>query len=325
MVAAQVRQRLSGDQVQAAEERLIRALTHWLHNEITSTHEQGVVITELALMLLKHRRLLDAAELLLEVGWLSSGYGQGSRLAKMAFDVMSSFDWRAAPETAWGGILLRYYLGRFHREKASLPERAEAYQRLLDLATAHQVPLKSATVAHLIQHIANSYIVGQHFDWARELIDGFLARIDAQEETDQLEMLAPLLKTKAHALNARGEWEEEQGNRDEANRLREEALGVDLQCVEILRRCEAIVPHVKQSTVRYHLARTLNEIGYFLVNLKRGEEAMQALAESIDLKRRGYVQAGSMAMTVCAMGQALETGGQFQAALPCNAQGLEET
>jgi tetratricopeptide (TPR) repeat protein len=325
MVAAQVRQRLSGDQVHTAEEQLIRALAHWLHKEITSTHEQGVVITELALMLLKHRRLLDAAELLIELGWLSSGYGHGYRLAKLAFDVMSGFDWRAEPETAWGGILLRYYLGRFHGEKASLRERAEAYQRLLDLAVARQVPLKSATVAHLIQHIANYYIIGQHFDQAQELIDGFLVRIDAQEETDQVDMLAPLLKTKAHALNARGEWEEEQGNRDGANRLREEALGVDLQCIEMLRRCEAIVPHVKQSTVRYHLARTLNEIGYFLVNLKRGEEAMKALEESIDLKRRRYVQAGSMAMTVGEMGQALELVGRFQEALRCNEQALKET
>src|SRR5260370_38069853 len=138
-------------------------------------------------------------------------------------------------------------------------------------------------------------------------------------------MLAPLLKTKAHALNARGEWEEEQGNRDGANRLREEALGVDLQCIEILRRCDASVPHVKQSTVRYHLARTLNEIGYFLVNLKRGEEAMNAVEESSDLKSRGYVQAGSMAMTVGEMGQALELVGRFQEALRCNEQALEET
>src|SRR5206468_8507505 len=99
-------------------------------------------------------------------------------------------------------------------------------------------------------------------------------------------------------LNAQGEWEEEHGNRDVATRLREEALRVDLQCVELLRRCEGIVPHRKQSKIRYHLARTLNEVGYFLVNLKRGEEAIKVLGESMDLKRLGYAQAGSMAMTV---------------------------
>ncbi len=324
MVAAQVRQRLVQEEVSAAEDRLIQALTVWLDG-IATPGEQGTVVTELALLLLKHRRLLDAAELLIELGWLSSGYGNGARLASRAFEVMSDFDWHAEPETECGGILLRYYLGRFRGEKTPLRERAEEYQQVLDRVAAQQVPLKLATVAHLVQHIANHLITKGEFSQAHELLDSYLTRIDSEPGTDHIDMLAPLLKTRAHALNAQGEWEEEQGNRDAATRLREEALRVDLQCVEMLRRCEGIVPHRKQSTVRFHLARTLNEAGYFLVNLKRGEEAMKVLGESIDLKRLGYAQAGSMAMTVGEMGQALELVGQFQEALRCNEQALEET
>jgi tetratricopeptide (TPR) repeat protein/thymidine kinase len=324
MVAAQVRQRLVQEEVSAAEDRLIQALTSWLDG-IATPSEQGIVVTELALLLLKHRRLLEAAELLIESGWLTSGYGNGTRLARRAFEVMSDFDWHAEPETECGGILLRYYLGRFRGEKVPLRERAEEYQQILARAAAQRVPLKFATVAHLVQHIANHLITKVQFSQAHELLDSYLARTDLQQGTDQLDMLAPLLKTRAHALNAQGEWEKEQGNIDAATRLREEALQVDLQCVELLRRCEGIVPDIKQSTVRYHLARTLNEVGYFLVNLKRGEEAMKALGESIDLKRLGYAQAGSMAMTVGEMGQALELAGQFQEALRCNEQALEET
>jgi tetratricopeptide (TPR) repeat protein/transcriptional regulator with XRE-family HTH domain len=324
MVAAQVRQLLVQEEVSAAEDRLIQALTVWLGG-IATPDEQGIVVTEIALLLLKHCRFLDAAELLIEFGWLSSGYGNGSRLSRRAFEVMRDFDWRAEPETECGGILLRYYLGRFRGEKTPLRERAEEYQQILARTAAQQVPLKLATVAHLVQHFANYLITKGQFSQAHELLDSYLARIDFEQGTDQVDMLAPLLKTRAHALNARGEWEEEQGNRDAATHLREEALRVDLQCVELLRRCEGIVSHIKQSTVRYHLARTLNEIGYFLVNLKRGEEAMKALGESIDLKRLGYAQAGSMAMTVGEMGQALELVGQFQEALRCNEQALEET
>jgi tetratricopeptide (TPR) repeat protein len=324
MVAAQVRQRLVQEEVSAAEDRLIKALTIWLDG-IATPGEQGMVVTELALLLLKHRRLLDAAELLIELGWLSSGYGNGARLASRAFEVMSDFDWRAEPETECGGIVLRYYLGRFRGEKTPLRERAEEYQRVLARADAQQVPLKLATAAHLVQHIANHLITQGEFSQAHALLDNYLARIDAQQGTEQVDMLAPLLKTRAHALNAQGEREEEQGNRDAATHLREEALRVDLQCIDTLRRCEGIVPHRKQSTVRYHLARTLNEVGYFLVNLKRGEEALKALGESIDLKRQGYAQAGSMAMTVGEMGQALELVGRFQEALRCNGQALEET
>jgi len=324
MVAAQVRQRLVQEEVSTAEDRLIQALTVWL-DSIATSGEQGIVVTELALLLLKHRRLLDAAELLIELGWLSGGYGNGARLSRRAFEVMSEFDWRAEPKTECGDILLRYYLGRFRGEKKPIRERAEEYQQVLARADAQQVPLKLATVAHLVQHIANHFITKGEFFQAHELLDSYLARVDFEQRTDQVDMLAPLLKTRAHALNAQGEWEEEQGNRGEATRLREEALRVDLQCIEMLRRCEGIVPHRKQSTVRYHLARTLNEVGYFLVNLKRGEEAMKALGESIDLKRLGYAQAGSMAMTVGEMGQALELVGQFQEALRCNEQALEET
>ncbi len=324
MVAAQVRERLGQEEVRVAEDRLIQALTAWLDG-IATLGEQGMVVTELALLLLKQRRLLDAAELLIELGWLSSGYGNGTRLARRAFEVMSDFDWHAEPKTECGGILLRYYLGRFRGEKTPLRERAEEYQQVLACAAAQQVPLKSATVAHLVQHIANYLISKAQFSQAHELLDSYLTRIDSQQGTDQVDMLAPLLKTRAHAFNAQGEWEEEQGNRDGVTLLREEALRVDLQCIELLRECEGMVSHVKQSTVRYHLARTLNEIGYFLVNLKRGGEAMKALGESIDLKRLGYAQAGSMAMTVGEMGQALELVGRFQEALRCNGQALEET
>ena len=325
MVAAQVRRHLVVEQVCMSEERLIQALTRWLEEGISSLREQGMVISELALLLLKHARLLDAAELLVEFGWLSSGYGHGYRLAKRAFEVMNDFDWQAEPEKECGGILLQYYLGRFRGEKAPLGERAAAYQRLLDLTTAQQVPLKSATVAHLVQHIANHSIIESRFAQAQALLGSYLARIDLQQETDLVDMAAPLLKTKAHALNAQSEREEEQGNRDEANRLREEALRVDRQCIKLLRRCEAIAQPIKQSTILYHLARTLNEVGYFLVNLRQGEEAMKALEESIHLKSQGYVQAGSLAMSVGEMGQALELVGKFQDALRCNAEALEET
>jgi hypothetical protein len=148
MVAAQVRKGLTDDQVRAAEERLIQPLSQWLPT-IALVREQGSVVTELTMLLLKHQRLLEAAEMLIEFGWLSSGYGQGKRLAGRASAVMTAVDWRADPKTACGGIFLQYYLGRYRGEKVPLQERAETYQRFLDLASAQQVPLKLTTIAHL--------------------------------------------------------------------------------------------------------------------------------------------------------------------------------
>ncbi len=63
MVAAHIRQGLSDDQVCAAAERLIQALTHWLNKGIPNLHEQEVVFTEVACLLLHRRHVLAAAEI----------------------------------------------------------------------------------------------------------------------------------------------------------------------------------------------------------------------------------------------------------------------
>ncbi|HLJ36499.1 MAG TPA: tetratricopeptide repeat protein, partial [Ktedonobacteraceae bacterium] len=325
MVAASVRSQMSAEQIRHAEERLIEAFTHWLEVGNISLQEQGMVVTELAILLFKHRRLLDAAELLIVMGWLSSNHGHGYRLATFAFEVMNDVDWHADLVTECGGILLRFYLERIRGEKTSRRERAEEFQRLLDLATEQKVSFKLATIAHLLQHIIFQDIGESRFVQVHELLDSYLARINFQSNADVIDMAVPLLNTKAHTLNAQSEQEEQQGHRDEANRLREEALRVAQQCIDLLRKCLEVANPAKKTRILYRLARVLNRVGYFLVNLKRGEEAVKVLEESIDIKNQGYVQAGSLAMSLSELGQAYELLGKFQDALRYNAAALEET
>lgn len=325
MVAASVRSQMSAEQIRLAEDRLIEAFTQWLEAGTSSLSEQGMVVTELALLLLKHRRLLDAAELLIVMGWLSSSHGDGYRLATFAFEVMNDGALHTDLATECGGILLRFYLERIRGEKTSRRERAEEFQRLLDFVTEQKVSFKLATTAHLLQHIIFQDIGESRFVQVHELLDTYLAQIDFQSNADVIDMAVPLLNTKARALNAQSEQEEQQGHRNEANRLREEALHVAQQCIDLLRKCFEVANPAKKTRILYRLARVLNRVGYFLVNLKRGEEAVKVLEESIDIKSQGYVQAGSLAMSLSELGQAYELLGKFQDALRYNAAAMEET
>lgn len=72
---AGVVQGLTVEQIGELEEQVIRALKRWVDEGTIGMQEAGAVITELAMLLLKHHRLLEAAELLIRYGWL--GINQG--------------------------------------------------------------------------------------------------------------------------------------------------------------------------------------------------------------------------------------------------------
>lgn len=139
MVAVQVRKSLSENQIHAAEERLIQALSVWLNKGIVDTHEQGVVFTELACLLLRRHRFLAAAELVLYHGWLSSHVGLMVKLARFARQMSEEraredvFHTESDAETESGSSLLRFYLASYPGEDITQRERAESYRHLLAL------------------------------------------------------------------------------------------------------------------------------------------------------------------------------------------------
>ena len=75
MVATAVMRTLTEEQVKEAELLLIEAYTVWFGGGMVYEREAGGIVTELATLLLKYYRLLEAAELLLRYGWLSFKLG----------------------------------------------------------------------------------------------------------------------------------------------------------------------------------------------------------------------------------------------------------
>src|SRR2546425_1153452 len=86
------------EEIQESERLLIQAYTAWLAEGTFYERESGAVVAELATLLLKHHRLLEAAQLLIRYGWLSFNLGYASRLARLATDEMHRFDWRSTAE-----------------------------------------------------------------------------------------------------------------------------------------------------------------------------------------------------------------------------------
>jgi hypothetical protein len=72
-----------------AEERIIRAMTHWIETgQMLFEREAGELVAELSLLLLAHNRLFDAARVLIRYGWLAFHVGQSQRIGRMVYQVI---------------------------------------------------------------------------------------------------------------------------------------------------------------------------------------------------------------------------------------------
>src|SRR5260370_14945120 len=87
MVASAVQARLSTEQHYQIEERLIEVYRFWLNEGKASNRELGEIITELAILYLRHHRLLDAPQLLTCYGLVSFKQGVAFRLDYLATDL----------------------------------------------------------------------------------------------------------------------------------------------------------------------------------------------------------------------------------------------
>src|SRR5260370_27216010 len=131
MVASAVLQQLPSEQVKALEEQVIQALNCWLEEGTITDREAGNLVTELAVLLLKHHRLLEAAQLLIRYGWLSFNLGDASRLAQLAEDVMQQFDWHGTADNQGRGVLLHYFFSPFLGRPIDAKHRVVDFQSII--------------------------------------------------------------------------------------------------------------------------------------------------------------------------------------------------
>ena len=309
------------------EQLLIHIYNIWLaQGTFNSEQEQAILISELAVAYLKQHRLFEAAELLIEYGWLSFAFGHASRLARMADEIMRSFNWHRSAESEIGGQLLHYYLlARFLDKDLGAPERKEAYLQLYEVMSAGGITFKPRTLVHLVHHKLRYLTLEKKYAEAWSLIDEICKRYGDLQYTKPV-TYAELLDRRAYILGRWGDFQDAQSKkereeelavklREEAFRLRQEAVAVHQQCIALLRQHERFASPIEQSHIRFKRARLLNDLAYYQRTTRQLEEAKRSMKECLKLKEAGFVVPGSLAVSYDDYGQLLGLLGDLQEAL----------
>ncbi len=316
------------------EQKVQQLYETWLHagdfqfDQEQSVPEQAMLISELAIFYLKYHQLLKAAELLVEHGWLSFTLGHGPRLARMASEVMQSFDWhRSGLGTELGGQILRYHLARFRGEKVREEERAEAYQRAFEQMMHGEIDLSPAGKVHLVHHLIRRLADLGRFEEAQQVFhqaDAALVGLlhPSDSIADSITSVA-LLANRAYLL---GRWSASPGgiSTEQATSLKTECLALYRRCIAILQEERYTASHVLRSKRNFLLARYLNDSAYYQRELGDLEQARCALEDCIALKKAGYtVSRTSLAVSISEHAQVLCELGSFRLALVESVENLE--
>lgn len=307
MVAETVRQQFLPEQRKEREAELIEACRTWRKAGIPDNGERGIVVTELATLLLKHHLLVDAAVLLMLDGWLSFNLGNGTRLAEYAFNVMQQFDWQATEDNRCGGLLLKHMLCAFLGQPVDEEQRARDYQSIYESILGGKVVLSPNIELHVTHRLMFQAIQALHFEDAQALLEVRSERLAKTFPLSLLEERASLY----------GEWSDyayEQGDHQRARELREQAIMLYRECCQKIAAKIAEDPH--NNTLRKQgLGRCLNNLGYNLNRGGRYEEALQAIEESLSWREQGYVEFGGLAASYGEKSQILMELGRLQEAI----------
>jgi tetratricopeptide (TPR) repeat protein len=328
MVAAQVRQQLSPSSRRLAEDRLIEALKHWLERGIADTREKGVVLTELACLLLRHRRLLAAAELVLYHGWLSFHAGQIRRLARRVQQVradrpMSSPESDIEAES--GALLVHYYLAPYLGEVIVAEQRRADYERMYAWVTTGQLKVEPLMEVHLVDHLMLSQVYEDRYEEAQRLLEGCFARLEPLLP-DDVELHATLLSKRASLYSEWSGWGESQGKVEEVKRKRSQSIEAYQESFALLQRAghrEGLSP-LQQDTIKKKQATVLNNLSYQLNRAGRFAQALQHIDHCIVLKEQGYADLDSLAASYGEKSQILAALGDFAEALRLDERAREE-
>ncbi len=321
MVASLVRSRLSVAQIQHDEERLIDALTGWLHEGKASDGDMGALIAELATLYLKQHRLLEAAQLLIRYGWISFNQGYAPRLARLARDTMQQLDWHTTEENECAGFVLLQILFPFLGMPIN-PKQHVDYQRIRDTFLAGKLVLQGAMEVYVMHLLMLDAMNELRFEDAQMLVNVYSAHIELRQ-ISRVEQQTVLLEERAWLMGTWFEYTEEQGEVEKARSLREQAIDLYRQCSLVLSsQEEKSLPREKLRKKR--VASCLNNLGYYLNRSGQYEEALQMVERSITLKEQGYVYVGALAASYGEKSQVLMELGRFQEALRFDEKAVAE-
>lgn len=327
-------QQRADKRVEAVEELLTRLYQVWL-NEGTflSEQEQAALVSELAVLYLKQHQLLQAAELLVEFGWLALTFGHAARVARQAESVMRAFNWRAKAEDEAGGLLLQFdLLARFLDKDLGNAARKKAYFDLYEVVLFGSVAFQARTVVHLTHHKLRYLVGAKQYAEAWAIIDEACSKYQHAQDTKHITYVE-LLDQRAYVLGRWGDYQDALIKKDpegglaneqraEALRLWLEAGDVHQQCVELLLQHERFASPIQQSRIRFRRARLLNDLSYYRRCAGRLDEAKLAMEECLGLKEAGYTGKNSLAVSYGDYGQLLGQLGYYREALAYSKRAL---
>src|SRR5258708_3249771 len=323
MVAVLVRQQLSPTHIRVSEGRLIEALNHWLDKDIAHAQEKGLVLTELACLLLRHHRFLATAELVLYHGWLSFHAGQIQRLARLVQQVMEKRPW-TSPETNTeaesGALLLHYYLAPYLGETIDAKKRIDDYERIYAYVTTGQMNTYPLMQCHLIDHIMLNRMNEDRYEEANLLLADCFTRLASLLPGDA-ELHATLLSKQASLYSEWSEHAESQGRKEEAKQRRSQTIDAYRESFALLQLAERQegTSSLQHRTLKKKQASVLNNLSYQLNRAGRFAEALPIINHCIDLKRHGYADLDSLAASYGEKSQILAALGEFEEALQFDA------
>lgn len=308
------------------EALLIPLYQRWLekgnfHDEL----EMASLVSELAALYLKQRQLLQAAELLVEYGWLMLAFGHGARVARIAEGTMRAFNWRTTADNEFGGLLLQYHLLiHFSKEDLSASDRKKAYLHLWDVMAAGEVPFRVQTFVHLTTHKLLYMTRERHYEEAWSLVNELCERY-ADLQQNKPTTYAELLDRRAFVRGRWGDYQDAQAKKPEepgmaehlrleAFQHRQEAVAIHQQCIDLLLQCERFASPIEQSRIRFKRARLLNDLAYYQRCVGLLAEARLSMKECLRLKESGYVVPISLAVSYDDFSQLLSELGAFQGA-----------
>jgi len=322
MVASAVLQQLPPEQVKALEEQLIQALNCWLEEGTISDREAGNLITEQVVLLLKHHRLLEAAQLLLPYSSFSFNPGHAPRLARLTEEIMQCFDWQITEENACGGLLLHYLFSPFLSKIIDAEKQVADYQRILDAVLAEKVILQPSTEAYIRAYIMSSAMDALRFEEAQAVLEASCARLESLQPSD-LGLQAYLLELRAWLLGTWSDYAEEQEEKQMAQMLREQTIALYRQCITLHSPNGELSP-LRNSLSKTRLARCFNNLSYHLARNGQFEEALQVVERGIALKEQGYLDFAALAASYGEKSEILMELGRFQEALFFDEKALQE-
>ena len=289
----------------------------WLYDlqQFQDDTEKATLIAEVVLRYIRARRLLDAAELFVQFGWLCALFAQVARIQRVFEEVVRE-DQRKEEDIQHevGRLLLQHHIGVDTGNEMTLVERDQIYLQIHHKVLLGEVTLQAHAELTVLFHTLLVYINKSLFVEASRLLDETYARL---ERTGQLspEVYASFLGNKAR-LFAR--WWDKTREPQELSHLQEQCLAALQESITQWRLCLRYALPMQSAYYHFKLARVLNDYAYRQRLTSYLVEAKAAIEECLRLKKSGGALPRSLSISLSEYSQILAALGKLRQARAYN-------